>query len=163
MASERVCPGILASVRSTARLASLRSNCANALALSGLLTILSCSRDVLLLRTAASRAAKRASGLVGSPTANTSVSEFFSHIRPAQTVAMVRMTVRMANNRIWALLLLTTARLRLRGFSTDGVGTSALMALDLGPGAIRPPFWLPATARTKTKYLKKNENFPVPG
>src|SRR5258707_10015032 len=158
MASERACGGILASVRSTARLACLRSNCASALALSGLDTILRLSRDKLFLRTVARRSAKRASGLFASPTANTNVSEFFSQTRPPQTVAMVRTTVSKVNRRICVPLFLT-ARLGLRGLSAGGVGTSALMAHDLGRG---PPASLAAGDRPhETKYLKKNNNFPV--
>src|SRR6267154_4654933 len=133
MASERACGGILESVRSTARLASLRSNCASAFALSGLDTILRFSRDKLFFRTVASRSAKRASELLASPTANTSVSEFFIQIRPPQTLATVRTTVSKVNRRICVPLFLTTRR-RLRGFSAGGVGTSALMAHDLGRG-----------------------------
>src|SRR5882724_10500661 len=91
----RALGGILPSVRSTARSACLRStclrsNCASALALSALGTILRRSRELLFLSTVANLFAKRASTLFASPTANTSVSESRSKIRPPQTVATVR-------------------------------------------------------------------------
>ncbi|MGY3646351.1 putative membrane protein [Bradyrhizobium sp. LM4.3] len=79
--------GTLASVRSTARSACLRSNWAIALALSALLTILIRKREVLFFSTAASLAANSASSLLGAPTAKISVSEWCTSARPPQTVA----------------------------------------------------------------------------
>ena len=139
IAIERARGGILASVRRIARLASLRSNCDSALALSPLGTIVSRSRDELFFSTVASRAAKRASGPVASPTANTSVSELRSQALPPHTTAAVRISVRMENSRICVRLFLTT-RERRRGISGCGVAASALMAHTRGHGrfAARP-------------------------
>src|SRR3954471_4336398 len=131
MASERARGGILASVRKIARFASLRSNCDSAFVLSPLGTILSRSREELFFSTVASRAAKRASGPLASPTANTSVSELRTQVRPPHTTAAVRIRVRTENSRIWVRLLLTT-RERRRGISGCGVGASALMARTRG-------------------------------
>ena len=114
-------------MRSTARLASLRSNCASALALSAFGAILSRSREELFLSTAASLAAKRASGPLTSPTANTTVSELRSQTRPAHTVAAVRITVRMQNRMIWVRLSLTT-RERRGGTPAGCAEVSALIA-----------------------------------
>ena len=127
IATARAREGTLASVRRIARLASLRSNDASALALSPWGMILSRSRDVLLFSSAASLAAKRASGPLASPTANTSVSEFRSQVRPPHTVTAVRIKVRTENSTICVRLLFTT-RERRRGISGCGVGASALMA-----------------------------------
>ena len=133
IATARARGGILASVRNIARLASLRSNCWSAFALSPLGTILSRSRDELFFSTVASRAAKRASGPLASPTAKTSVSELRSQTRPAHTVAAVRIRVRIENSRICVRLLLTT-RERRSGIPGCGVGASALMAHTRGQG-----------------------------
>jgi hypothetical protein len=125
-ASARARGGTLTSVRTTARSACLRSNAVSALALSPLVTILMRSRELLFLSTAASLAAKRASRLLPSPTANTRVSEFFSQVRPPHaTTRTVRINVSAANSSTCRRLVLTTCE---RGFPAFGVGTSALMA-----------------------------------
>ena len=127
MASARARGGTLASVRSTARSACRWSNRASALALSVSDTILRRSRELLLLRTAASRAAKRASTPLASPTANTRVSEFRSQIRPPRTTQTVRIKVRTANSTICCRLFFATCE-RPAGLPGCGVGASALMA-----------------------------------
>src|SRR4051812_31489922 len=126
MASARARGGILASVRKIARFASLRSNCESALALSLLDTIFSRRREELFFRTVASLVAKRASGPLASPTANTSVSELRSQVRPPHTTAAVRISVRTENSRIWVWLFLTT-RERRGGRSRCGGGGFALL------------------------------------
>ena len=131
--------GTLASVRSTARSACLRSNCASALALSGLVTILRCSRELLVLSMAASLAANRASGPLALPTANTSVSEF-NQTRVPHNVATVRITVRAANSSICLRLFLTSGE-RVEGFAACGVGISALMA-HIRAGSAHRLYWL---------------------
>ena len=159
IAMARARGGILASVRSTARSACLRSNWVSALALSGLATILRCSRELVVLSMVASLAANRASGPLASPTAKTSVSDF-SQIREPHTVAIVRITVSAAKSSICLRLLLTT-RTREGGPAAGGVRTSALMA-RIRPGRFTA---LPIrrTARRNRKYLKKNDNSSVPG
>ena len=138
--------GTLASVRSTARSACRRSNCASALALSALVTILSRSFEEVFLSTVASLAAKRASRLPGSPTANTSVSEFFSQIRPPQTVATVRIKVSAANSSTCRRLLLTT-REREGGSSAGGLGLQRS--------------WLIPAARTPVRRHNGSEGRPT--
>ena len=137
IASARARGGTLASVRSIARSASLRSNCVSALALSALNVIFRRSREEAFLRTVASLAANIASSLLASPTAMVSVSEFRNQTRPPPTVATVRIRVSSANSSTCRRLLLTTCE-RGRSGSAGGVGISALMALTPMSGLVRP-------------------------
>ena len=100
--------GIFESVRNTIKSASRRSNCATAFAPSPAVTIFSFSRELLLLSTAPSLAAKRASSPLGPPTAKMSVSEFFRRMRPPHTVASDNTRVNTVNSSICRRLLLTT-------------------------------------------------------